>query len=147
MPKVEMEVQTSVAPDRVRAALLDFSEDRPQTWPGITARWYEVYRVDETTAEIREGTSSFWARELYDWSDPQTVRWTVQESNFNAPGSYVQATITDREGGGSLVHIEWNRTPTSLPGKIAAIMIRATKGGPVASSFKKGLARLEAEQA
>lgn len=145
MPKVEMELQTSVAPERVRAALLDFSPDRPKTWPGITARQYEVYEVGQTTAEVREGTGSFWAREHYDWSDPQTVRWTVEESNFNARGSYVAATITSRDDGGSLIRIEWNRTPTSLMGKIAARVIVATKGGPVASSFRKGLDQLEAE--
>src|SRR5207249_3078917 len=105
----------------------------------------EVYDLGETSADVREGTGPFWAKEHYDWSDSRTVKWTVQESNFNAPGSYVAATVTARDGGGSTVHIEWNRTPTSFPGRIAALMIRATKGKPVSASFRKGLARLEAQ--
>ena len=71
-----MDVHTTVAPERVRAALLDYGPDRPQTWPGITPRWYEVYDVGETSAEVREGTGPFWAKECYDWSDPRAVRWT-----------------------------------------------------------------------
>jgi hypothetical protein len=143
MPKVEMDVSTTVAPDRVRAALIDFSARRPEIWPGITPKQYQVFSVGETEAEVREGTRSFWAREHYDWSDPQTVRWTVKESNFNAPGSFVQATILPRDGGGSNIHIVWSRTPTSLLGRIAALAIRMTGGGPVKSSFKKGLVKLE----
>lgn len=143
MPKVEMDVTTTVPPERVRTALIDFSARRPEIWPGITAKQYQVFNVGETDADVREGTGSFWAREHYDWSDPQTVRWTVKESNFNAPGSYVQATISPRDGGGSDIHIVWNRTPTSFMGRIAALAIRMSKGGPVKSSFKKGLATLE----
>jgi hypothetical protein len=147
MPKVEMDLEAAVEPSRVRAALVDFSPRRPEIWPGITSSLYEVYEVGETSADVKEGTKApgmtVWAREHYDWSDPATVRWTVQESNFCTPGSYVQATITPRKGGGSRVHIEWNRTPTSLAGRFTAFLIKASRGKPVAASFKKAMDRLE----
>ena len=147
MPKVEMDLQTAVEPSRVRAALLDFSPRRPEIWPGITPSLYEVYEVGDTSADVKEGTRSpgmtVWAKEHYDWSDPNTVRWTVRESNFCTAGSYVQATIAPREGGGSRVHIEWNRTPTSLAGRVASFLIKASKGKPVAASFRKAMDKLE----
>ena len=147
MPKVECVLETSVAPERVRAALLDFSPRRPEIWPGITPSLYEVYRVGETTSEIKEGTRmpgmTAWAVEHYDWADPELVTWTVVRSNFCAPGSYVSARITPGAGGGSRVLVTWNRTPTTVPGRIAALMIRATKGKPVAASFAKAMAKLE----
>ena len=100
MPKVETEVETSLPPERVKAALLDFSDRRPEIWPGIEPSQYEVYEVGETWADIKEGSkfpgTTIWARERYDWSDPDTVRWTVQESNFSAPGSYVAAKTAGR---------------------------------------------------
>jgi len=147
MPKVEMDVTTPVAPDRVRAALIDFSPRRPEIWPGITPSQYKVYDVGATSADVREGTRGLWAREHYDWSDPQTVKWTVQESNFSSVGSYVAATITPRDAGGSNVHIEWNRTPTTLLGRVVMILIVVSGGRPVAASFKKAMARLEREPA
>lgn len=147
MPKVEFDIEAAVAPERVRAALVDFSPRRPEIWPGIAPSFYEVYTVGDTSADVREGTKSpagsVWAKEHYDWSDPETVRWTVRESNFCAPGSYVAATIRPRAGGGSAIHIEWNRTPTSFAGRMATWMIQMSKGRPVAGSFKKGLAKLE----
>jgi hypothetical protein len=147
MPKVELDVETEVAPDRVRQALVDFSERRPDIWPGITPSFYEVYSVGETEAEIKEGTKGpgggFWAREHYDWSTPGLVTWTVRESNFCTPGSYVSAAISDRPGGGSRIHITWNRTPTTFMGRVAAFLITRTRGKPVAASFKKAMAKLE----
>ena len=144
MPKVEMDLETSVAPERVRAALLDFTERRPELWPGIEPSLYEVYTVGENTAEVKEGSRmSVWAVEQYDWSHPDVVTWTVRRSSFCAPGSYVSAAITPRPGGGSRVHIVWNRTPTSFSGRMAAFLIVATKGRPVAASFNRGMKILE----
>ena len=40
MPKVELDIDTAVAPERVRAALLDFSPRRPEIWPGIEPSLY-----------------------------------------------------------------------------------------------------------
>ena len=47
-------------------------------------------------------------RERYDWSDLQTVVWTVQESGFSKPGSFVSARITPN-GTGSRIHVVWDR--------------------------------------
>jgi hypothetical protein len=149
MPKVEMDVETSLPPDRVREVLLDFTERRPQIWTGIDPKQYEVYSVGETSAEIKEGTklpgATVWARERYDWADPNRIRWTVIESNFSAPGSYVEATLQPLEDGGTRIHIEWNRTPTSFVGRVATFLITTTKGKPIASSFEKTMRKLEQE--
>ncbi|GAB3568626.1 hypothetical protein GCM10027405_30610 [Arthrobacter alkaliphilus] len=147
MPRVEMDVDTRVGPERVRAALLDFSPRRPEIWPGIYPPMYEVYQVGETSADIREGSKApggpIWAKEHYDWSTPDAVTWTVQDSNFCAPGSYVTARIKPSDGGGSRIHVIWNRQPTSIAGRIATFMIVVTRGAPVAASLRKGLKRLE----
>ncbi len=146
MPKVEMDLDTPLSPEQVVAGLTDFSDRRPQIWPGITPRLYEVYSVGETSADVREGTKSpgmtVWAKEHYDWSTPGRVTWTVKESNFCAPGSYVSALVTPREGGGSHVHLTWERTPTTFKGRLAAFVIVRSKGKPVLASFRKGLANL-----
>ncbi|WP_136611426.1 hypothetical protein [Sinomonas albida] len=144
---VEFDLETSASPSAVRGALIDFSERRPQLWPGIEPSLYKAYSIGETAAEVREGTKGpggqIWARERYDWSNPDTVRWTVQESNFSAPGSYVAATVQPGRDGGSVVHIAWNRTGSNLMGRLVCRMIRMSHGKPVAASFKRGLAELE----
>jgi hypothetical protein len=151
MPTVKVNLGTNVSPERARAALLDFSADRPRLWPGIEPSLYEVYSVGETSAVVKEGSrmpgTSFWAVEEYDWSDPSTITWTVRESNFCAPGSRVSALIRPRPGGGSRVEVVWNRTPTSFVGLAATALILATRGKPIAASFAKAMKVLELDEA
>ena len=45
--------------------------------------------------------------------------------------------------GGSSIHVIWNRTPTSMVGRLATVLIQLTGGKPVAASFRKALAKLE----
>jgi hypothetical protein len=147
MAKFEADVETTLPAEAVRQALLDFSERRPDVWPRLARALYEVYSVGETTAEIKEGTrtpfGAFWAREHYDWSDARTVRWTVRESNFCAPGSFVSATVHPHDGGGTRVHVHWERRGTSLAGRLVTQLIVATKGRPVIGSFVRAFRRLE----
>ncbi len=84
-----------------------------------------------------------WAVEDYDWSDPHTIRWTVRESNFSKPGSYVAATTHPRPDGGTRVHIEWEREGSTLAGRVVVRLIAATKGRPIAASIRSALEKLE----
>lgn len=147
MPRVELDVETALPPERVREALLDFSERRPEIWPDLEPSMFEVIEVGETSAVLKEGSKlpgmTIWARERYDWPSPDTVSWTVEESNFCAPGSYVAATLHPRDGGGTRVHVEWERTGTTIPGRLIVRLIALTKGKPLASSMSKAFAALE----
>jgi hypothetical protein len=146
VPHVEFDLDTSLEPDRIHSMLTDFSPRRPEIWPGLWEGAFEVYSVGEGMAEVREGnrTPKIWARERYDWSTPGVVRWTVVESNFCEPGSFVEARIAPREAGGSRVHVTWERTPTTFAARLMGAMIKATGGAPVKASlnaaFKRALA-------
>jgi hypothetical protein len=143
MPRVEFDTETTLPPERIVAMLTDFSPSRPEVWPGLWEGAYETYSVGDTSAEVREGnkTPKIWARERYDWSQPGVVRWTVIESNFCVPGSFVEARLAPRDGGGTRVHVTWERTPTTFGARLMAAMIVLTKGAPVKASltaaFKK----------
>jgi hypothetical protein len=150
MPHVEVDIDTALPPERVREALLDFSDRRPDIWPGLERSLYEVLEVGETSADIREGSrlpgATIWAREHYDWSDPDTVRWTVVESNFCTPGSRVYATLRPRDGHGTRIHLDWDRTATTFTGRLLFFLITATKGRPLTMSVEKALRKMESEE-
>lgn len=142
MARVEFDMETDLPPQRIIDALTDFTERRPELWPGIREKDYEVYEVGETSAVVREGSGpQIWARERYDWSKPGTVRWEVLESGFCAPGSFVQADISERDGG-STIHVTWERVPTTFLARFLMGVILLTKGAPVRSSLQKGLDRV-----
>ncbi|MGI9667462.1 MAG: hypothetical protein ACR2N2_10215 [Acidimicrobiia bacterium] len=119
-------VDTDVAPDTIRRGLLDFSDERPNRWPTLDPKTYEVHWVGETSAEITEGSPipKVWSRELYDWSHPTTITWTAQESNFCQPGSHISMDIQPTPSGGSTVTVTWDRVAANARGRMNLTVIR-----------------------
>lgn len=145
MARIDFVIRTEVPPEAIRAALLDFSERRPELWPGLPADQYEVYEVGATWAEIREGyRGRIWVRERYDWSVPGEVRFTVVDSGFAKPGSYVVVAIQPARGEGSMLHITWVRWGMGTFGKLFVGLMALTRGAAIRRSFERGLARIAA---
>lgn len=71
----EFDFVTTAMRDQVIELMTDFSPDRPRRWPASSTAAFEVYRVGQSDAEIREGQDfpMPWARWRYDWSTPGTV--------------------------------------------------------------------------
>jgi hypothetical protein len=148
MARLELDIDTDVAAERVLSALTDFSDRRPDLWPGLKLEEYEVYDVGDTWAEVREGSGgAIWARERYDWSRPGNVTWTVQESGFSQAGDFVSVQVEPRSGGGSRVHVLWSRRGKNLLGRVTVALIVLLRGGPVKGSIMAGLKRIQAESA
>jgi hypothetical protein len=146
--RIEFDIRADVPPDAVREALLDFSERRPELWPGLPADQYEVYEVGETWAEVREGyRGRIWVRERYDWSVPGAVRFTVVDSGFAKRGSYVVVEIEPAGVGGSTLHVIWVRRGKGVFGKLFVGLMALTRGAAIRRSFKMGLARIAATHA
>jgi hypothetical protein len=139
MPHVEFDMETPLPPEKIVSMLTDFSERRPDVWSSLWRGAYQVYSVGEATAEVREGNKApkIWARERYDWSNPGVVRWEVLESNFCKPGSYVEVQIEPRAGGGSKLHVVWERTPTTFSAGLMLSVIALTRGALVKASINK----------
>ena len=145
MVRVTFDLRTGASPEAVRAALLDFSERRPDLWPGLPRDQYEVYEVGDTWAEVREGYRGIiWNRERYDWSQPDAVIWTAVASGFARPGKRVILHIDPREGGGARVHGSWEAVGTGVLGRVFVGLMGLTRGYFIARSFRMGLDRLEA---
>jgi polyketide cyclase/dehydrase/lipid transport protein len=145
MARIEFDIRTDASAEAVRAALLDFSERRPELWPGLPRDQYEVYEVGDTWAEIREGyRGPIWVRERYDWSVPGSVRFTAVDSGFAKPGSYVVVDIEPAKGGGSTLHITWVRRPKGWFGMLFVSLMVLTRGIAIRRSFEAGLAQISA---
>ena len=119
------QVESDVAPELIRRALLDFGERRTEIWPQLDPKTYQVHWVAETSAEVTEGSPlpKVWSRERYDWSHPTTITWTAVESNFCTPGSHVSMDIARNGTGGSRVTVTWDRTAANLRGRINLAVI------------------------
>ena len=99
--KIHYEADGAIAADRFIAALTDFSERRPELWPDLDAKFYELHDLGDTWADVTEGTDvlgGVWARERYDWSEPGVVRLRLVEAVDFRPGTVTEYRVTPRAG-------------------------------------------------
>ena len=147
MARFVFDIRTPASPESIRAALLDFSARRPDLWPGLPADQYEVYEIGDTWAEVREGyRGPIWWRERYDWAVPGRVHCTALDSGFGMPGSYVVWEIEPADGGGSRLHIIWDRRGKTLFGKVFVGLMAVTRGFFIRRSIQMGLTRIAAAE-
>lgn len=137
--RVEFDFHTRASPDDVVELLTDFSPARPKRWPQLSEKWYEVYEVGPSSADVREGQDkpTMWAREKYDWSTPGAVSWTVADSSDLAPGSFVRLTAKASADGGSDVHGVWERSATTLKGRLILALMSVVGQRVLVSYFRK----------
>ena len=109
---MRFDLATSASPEQVRRALTDFTDQRAQIWNRtLDAKKYELRASGDTWAVARESSpgSPFWVVARYDWSEPDVIRWTVEESSYGGGGGGI-VRISPAAGGGSRLHVEWVNT-------------------------------------
>ena len=146
MAHVVTDVDTSASPDRVLAALTDFSPHRLELWPNIDREYYKVNDIGAQSAEVTEGSPVFggvWERARYDWSRPGTVRIDVQDSNAFQPGSYWEYRVTPGAHGGSHVRMEFERRPRNLKGRVVGALLSLFGKQIFGKSLRETMTRIE----
>jgi len=146
MAHVTADRDTTASPERVIGALTDFSSRRLDLWPNLNDKYFELEDSGPTSAEVTEGSAAFggvWERSRYDWSRPGTVRIEVQDSNAFQRGSYWIYEVTPKPGGGSHVHMEFDRRPRNFKGKVLSALFRVAGGQVFGKSLGETLRRLE----
>jgi len=146
MAHVVAEMDTTASPDRVIHALTDFSPRRFELWPNIDRKLYKLEATDVTSAEVTEGTGGFnvWEKTHYDWSKPGEVRIDVDDSNTFETGSYWLYQVTPRSGGGSHVHMEFDRRPKNLKGQALSALFDVAGNAIFKKYLGETLKRIEA---
>src|SRR5438132_1305646 len=143
MTTVTFDIHTDVEADRILAALTDFSARRPDLFPDLDRGLYRVHGQGDHWAEVTEGRSvagGIWERSRYDWSEPNTVRTQLIDSNAFGPGSFWLYRVTPDPSGGSAVHFELRRVPTSLKGRLLAALFTVAGKRVFRTDFEATLA-------
>jgi len=141
-------IETSVSPDRVLAAVTDFTSERPRLWPTSSRRRYRVHAAGETWCDCTEGTGPVWERSRWDWPLPGVVTGVVRASNAHVPPGSEEMRVTPRDGGGSHIAVHKERTFVGPLGQALQVMIGLGGGGRFfRRSYRRTIDRLESEPA
>jgi hypothetical protein len=144
MPTIHLTERTPVPPERVRAALTDFSDARPSIWPSLAPDHYEVHARGEDWAEVTEGADfagGVWERGRYDWSQPGVVRFSVSDSNAFAAGSSWEYRVRP-DGSGSVVDLTVSRRAATPKGHVLALLLRIGGKRALGSDLRRALGGL-----
>jgi hypothetical protein len=126
MARISFSIDSDLPSDTVLDVATDFSENRLRYWPNIDPRVYEVHSKSAISADVTEGSAllgGIWAREAYDWSEPNTVRATVKDSNvFQASGTW-QLRVTPRPDAGCHIEVLNHRQARGIKGHLVGAML------------------------
>jgi hypothetical protein len=145
MAKIHYEADGEITAARFIAALTDFSERRPELWPNLDARYFELHDQGHTWAEVTEGTDvlgGVFARERYDWSEPGRVTLRLVASPDFRAGTSIDYHVTDRPGGGCHVAVDFQRIATSPKGRLVGLVVQLAGARRFAADLRETLVRL-----
>ena len=145
MARIHYEADGPVPPERFITALTDFSDRRPDLWPGLDATFFKVHDLGDTWAEVTEGTDvlgGVWARERYDWSQPGLVRLTLVDSADFTPGTVTSYRVTAGSAGGCHVAVDFQRIARSARGRLVGALVQLTGSRRFAGELRVALDRL-----
>jgi hypothetical protein len=134
MPEVKCSLETSLDPERVFGAMIDFTDRRPHLWPALDTELYRVHAQGRNWAEVTEGSAARrnppillrkarkvedpWARQRYEWStEDRTVRSTVLESSWINPPGPAEYRVIPHEGG-SRIFLSLDQTHKGVIGMV-----------------------------
>lgn len=147
MAKLSYGAESPLSPDQIVRGASDFTERRLAIWPNISDGYYEVHAVAQTSADVTEGSDLFggiWAREHYDWSEPNTVRATIQESNVFQRGGVWEMRV-EGENRGSRVEVRYHRQAKGLKGHLVGALTQLMGRRVLTRDLQKTLGILEGD--
>ena len=143
---IHFELQSTLAPDSVLAALTDFGPKRADVWPNIDSAHFKVHSQGPGWAEVTEGSSvagGVWEREKYSWdAAARTVTIETLDSNTWGPGSRWDYRLTPGQAGGTTIAVSVVRNGKGLKGRALGIALSVAGAGMLRSQMAQALARI-----
>ena len=144
MPTIHLHQTTTATPEQVLAGLTDFGPGRSQLFPRSADGYLTVHEQGPGHADVTEGSSGFWERLSYDWSDPHRVVMTTTDSNIWGGASSHTYTLTPRPDGGTDVDVVVVREGKNLRGRLIGALLGVAGSRVLAPSLAKTVKAIEA---
>jgi len=146
MPTIHFEVQSSLAPEALLAALTDFGPSRAEVWPNIDSAHFKLHDQGPGWAEVTEGSSvagGVWEREPYPWNaGAGAVAIETLDSNTWGPGSRWEYKLTPGSAGGTRVAVTVVRNGKGWKGRLIGAGLAVAGTGMLRSQMEQALARI-----
>jgi hypothetical protein len=145
MPTIHFELQSTLAPGAVLAALTDFGPSRAKVWPNIDSDHFRLHEQGPGWAEVTEGSAvagGVWERERYSWDAAAgTVAVDTLDSNTWSPGSRWAYRLTPGPAGGTRIEVTVVRNGKGWKGRLIGAGLAVAGAGMLRSQMEQALGR------
>jgi hypothetical protein len=135
---------TTATPEQFIAGLTDFGPGRSELFGNSADAYLKVHQQGSGQADVTEGSSGFWERLHYDWSDPKHVVLTTTDSNTWASGPSHTYTLTRQPNGTTNVDYVVVRDGKNFKGRVVGLLLGIIGKSTLEKAFTRAIKAIEA---
>ena len=144
MAKNHDDADGAIPVERFIAALTDFGPRRPELWPGLDAKFYELHELGDVGRRDRGNRHPrrrLGARALR-LVRAGIVRLTLQDSSDFKPGTVTVYRVTARPDGGCHIDVDFHRAARTIRGRVVGVLVTLAGRRRFAAELRDALDRL-----
>jgi hypothetical protein len=144
MATIHFNQTTTSTPEQFVDGLTDFGPGRAKLFGNSADEYLKVHDQGPGQADVTEGSGGVWERLHYDWSDPNRVVMTTNDSNVWGGHSGHTYTFTRQADGTTDVDAVVVRDGKNVKGKALAVVLGTVGKSRLEKEFGKTVKAIEA---
>jgi hypothetical protein len=142
--EIHLRQSTTLTPEQYIAGLTNFGPGRSKLFGNSADEYLKVHHVDQSQADVTEGSGRIWERLHYDWSNPNHVVLTTTDSNVGGGASGHTYNFTRHADGTTDVDLVVVREGKNLKGRLLGFVLRTIGMSVLEKAFVNSVKAIEA---
>jgi hypothetical protein len=142
--EIHLHQSTTLTPEQYVAGLTDFGPGRSKLFDNSADEYLKVHHLDQSQADVTEGSGGIWERLHYDWSNPNHVVLTTTDSNVWGGASGHTYNFTRHPDGTTNVDLVVVREGKNLKGRLLGFVLRSIGISVLEKAFVNSVKAIEA---
>jgi len=141
--EIHLQQSTTLTPEQYIAGLTDFGPGRSKLFGNSADEYLKVHHLDQSEADVTEGSGGIWERLHYDWSDPNHVVLTTTDSNVWGGASGHTYNFTRHPNGTTDIDVVVVRSGKNLKGHLLGFVLSSIGRNVLEKAFANSVKAIE----
>jgi len=141
--EIHLHQSTTLTPEQYVAGLTDFGLGRSKLFGNSADEYLKVHHLDQSEADVTEGSGGIWERLHYDWSDPNHVVLTTTDSNVWGGASGHTYNFTRHPNGTTDIDVDVVRNGKNLKGHLLGFVLSTIGRNVLEKAFANSVKAIE----
>jgi hypothetical protein len=141
--EIHLHQSTTLTPEQYVAGFTDFGPGRSKLFGNSADEYLKVHHLDQSQADVTEGSGGIWERLHYDWSNPNHVVLTTTDSNVWGGASGHTYDFTRQPDGTTRIDVMVVREGKNLAGWFLGLILRTIGRSVLEKAFVRSAKAIE----